>query len=55
MTKGKSTEALTEMDLMLELPDKDFIVVIIEAFHVVSKRITNSLETNETQKSSQKN
>lgn len=54
MRKSKSTEAHTEMDPMPELPDKDFIVVIIEVFRFINKGITNSLETNETRKAHQK-
>lgn len=54
MRKSKSTEAHTEMDPMPELPDKDFIVVIIEVFRFINKGITNSLETNETRKAHKK-
>lgn len=44
MRKKKSTNANTEMNMMLELFDKDFKTVVIR---MLQQTITNSLETNE--------
>lgn len=49
MDEKRQSEVNTEMNLMLEISDKAFKVVVIEMLQFLfNKGITNAFETNET-------